>query len=115
MWIDAFDLQPKDRDEDTHLKSFHVRFVPGGGQASKEWILNESYQESNSRYISMSLEHDRRTTASSQRADVTDGELLGPHDPTVADVQKTADLLEECWQLYTSGDHHAIYWWGGKK
>jgi hypothetical protein len=39
--------------------------------------------------------------------------LQGVQDPTIAEIQRAARVLEECWRLFSSGDEDAIYYWAG--
>jgi hypothetical protein len=111
VWVDAVDHNAAVRNEDTHLKSFRIRLVPPEALPKWEWIVNESIRGSGVAYTPAFLEHDRRQENACERGAHTRTDLREVRDPTIAEVQRAARVLEECWRLFSSGDKDAIYYW----
>jgi len=114
VWVDAFYHSPDFRNEDTHLRSFQIRLVPPEAYPKYQWIVNQSVQGDGVQYAPAFLEYDEMRKDALEREGTIRPELHGLQDPTIQEMEKTAQLLEECWQLFTSGDTNAIYWWGGQ-
>jgi hypothetical protein len=111
VWVDAVDYHPESRSEDTHLRSFRIRFVPPQVFPTSEWIVNESAAGEGERYSRFSLGlSDQENEAIEKRGDAS-AEIEKLRDPTLPDLERTAQVVEECWERFSAGDTSAMQYW----
>jgi predicted nuclease with RNAse H fold len=114
VWVDAFDHEAKFRNEDSELRSFRIRLVPPEVFPTSVWIVNESVHGERTKYTPSFLEYAPRGTEDPGQEQRVNPRIAGLQDPGLTDMEKTAQILEECWQLYSAGDIDAVHFWGAK-
>ncbi|HXQ26824.1 MAG TPA: hypothetical protein VN822_10485 [Candidatus Acidoferrales bacterium] len=115
VWVDAVDYNPTVSDEGTLLRAFRIKLVPPDSAPKWEWILNESKHGAGVAYTPFFLDYDHTEPGDGGGDASPQDRSDGLHDPTVSEIQRAAQVLEECWRLFCSGENDAIYCWAGQK
>jgi hypothetical protein len=115
VWVDAFDHAPQVRDTGTHLRSFRLRLIRPEAFPRWEWIVNESVRGEATSYTAALFDYESRRDSPPASGTAGQQNFHGLQDPTLAVMEQAGQIVDECWNLYNSGDTDSIFYWGGKE
>jgi len=106
--VEVTDYRSKSRTEDELLRAFRIRLGSSGWDSEWEWIVNESVEGNGVKFEPIILEHQETREFLTKHFGIERPDLARNGDPTVKEMEKVAEIIQDCSHRFASGERGAI-------